>query len=83
MKEDSSFRLASYENAVKNPVVVISVEHGTPSVTVCIEEETRRLIIDTGSTVSILQPGISKSKLNVTDLKPFGVTGEDLDIKGR
>ena len=83
MKEDSSFRLTSFGNAVKNPVVVISVDHNTPSVTVCIEVEMRWLIFDTGSRVSILQPGISRSQINLTDLKPFGVTGEDLDVKGR
>jgi hypothetical protein len=43
----------------------------------------RRLIIDTGSNVSILQPGISGSDVMVTNMKPYGVTGQELDIKGR
>ena len=42
----------------------------------------RRLILDTGSSVSILQPGVSRRD-EVTNLKPYGVTGEVLDIKGR
>jgi len=43
----------------------------------------RTLIIDTGSNVSILQPGISGSDVMVTNMKPYGVTGKELDIKGR
>ena len=43
----------------------------------------KRLIIDTGSNVSILQPGVSRRDVRVTARKPYGVTGEDLDIKGQ
>jgi hypothetical protein len=43
----------------------------------------RSLIVDTGSSVSILQPRVSSSEVKVTSLKPYGVTGEALDIKGR
>ena len=41
----------------------------------------RSLIIDTGP-VSILQPGMSRREVSVTMTRPYGVTGEDLDIKG-
>jgi len=43
----------------------------------------KRLIIDTGSNVSILQPGVSRRDVRVTAMKPYGVTGESLDIKGQ
>jgi hypothetical protein len=33
--------------------------------------------------VSLLQPGIAGGDVSVTALKPFGVTGEVLDVKGR
>ena len=39
------------------------------------------MIFDTGSKVSILQPGVSRIGVGVTNLKPFGVTGEAFDIK--
>ena len=39
--------------------------------------------MDTGSNVSILKPGVSSSDIKVSTLKPFGVTGETLDVKGR
>ena len=48
-----------------------------------IDIEVRRLIVDTGSNVSILKPGVSSSDIKVTPLKRFGVTGETLDVKGR
>jgi len=36
-----------------------------------------------GSNISILQPGVSRRELRDTSLRPFGVTGETLDVKGR
>jgi hypothetical protein len=55
---------------------------GIPSLTIDIEE-VRRLIVDTCSNVSILKPGVSSSDIKVAPLKPFGVTGETLDVKVR
>ena len=83
MKEDSFFHLRSPDNAVTTPTVTILLECGTPSVLVKIEGSMRRLILDTASNVSILQPGVSSSDVRVTSLKTYGVTGEALDIKGR
>ena len=37
---------------------------------------------DTGSNVSILQPGVSSSEVKESLLKPFGLTGEVLDVIG-
>jgi hypothetical protein len=59
------------------------MEPGTPSISVRIEGVVRDLIVGTGSNISILQPGISKSELEFTDSRPYGVTGETLDVKGR
>ena len=43
----------------------------------------RGLILDTGSNISIMQPGISKSNVQVTTMEPYRVTGDTLDIKGQ
>jgi hypothetical protein len=59
------------------------MEQGSPTVSVEIEDEPKNVILDTGSSVSILQPGVSSSDIRVTAVKPYGVTGENLDIKGR
>ena len=48
-----------------------------------VEGRAKRLIIDTGLNVSVLQPGVSSSEVKESLLKPFGVTGEDLDVRGQ
>jgi len=80
VKEDSSSRLEATVNAVVRPAVSIALEHGTSSISVRIEGEFRFMIIDTGSNISIVQPGISKSEIRHTDMRPYGVTGETLDV---
>ena len=67
--------------AVKRLAVHMMLEHGTPTVSAEIGVS-RRLIVDTGSNVSLLQPGVLKSDVRVTAVRPFRVTGESLDIKG-
>jgi hypothetical protein len=59
------------------------MERDSTAISVEIEGRTKRLIIDTGSSVSILQPGVSRSDIGVTAIKPYGVTGENLDIQRR
>ena len=58
------------------------VDQGTPSVSLQIEGKQISLIIDTGSSISILQPGVSRGEVTTYDIKPYGVTGEVLDEKG-
>jgi len=59
------------------------VEHGTPIIKAGIEGVERSLIVDTGSDVSILQSGISKASIRNNTLRPYGVSGETLEVKGR
>ena len=81
MKEDSSSRLEATANAVIRPAVSVPLEHGPPSISVRIEVMV--LIIDTGSNISILQPGVPKSEVRIIDIRPYGLTRETLDVKGR
>ena len=81
--EGSSLHLYSPENAVKSPTAPIVMEQGTPTVTVDIEGAQRDLILDTGSNISILQPEVSRSDERCTSIKPYGVTGETLEIRGQ
>ena len=83
MKQGSSSRLEAIVNAVVRPAVSVALEHGNPSISLRIEREDRVTIIDTGSNISILQPGLSKSEIRQTDMRPYGVKGETLDVKGR
>jgi hypothetical protein len=82
VSEGSSLGLKTPENAVMAPLVSVLLEHGTPSITVDIGV-TRTLIVDTGSSVSLMQPSIPRSEMGATPLKPYGVTGEALDIRGQ
>ena len=43
----------------------------------------RDLNLDSGSNISILQPGVSQSDVRCTSIKPYGVTGETLEIRGQ
>lgn len=56
------------------------MEHGTPAIKADIEGVERSLI-DTGSDVSILKPGISNANITDTTLRPYGVTGETREVK--
>jgi len=79
MSEGSSLHLYSPENAVESPTAPIMMEQGTPTVTAEIEGVRRDLILDTGSNISILQPGVSRSDLWCTSIKQYEVTGETRD----
>jgi hypothetical protein len=83
VKEDSSFNLSAPGNAVMTPTISVLLEFGTTSTSDNIEREMRRLRLDTGSNIWKLQPGVSRSKVKITNTKPYGSTGETLDVKGR
>jgi hypothetical protein len=75
VRGDSYFRFDCPEKAVARLTLSVTVEHGTPN-QVVMEGKYRSLIIDTGSNISILQPGNWRSDIRDTAMKPFGVTGE-------
>ena len=83
VKEDSSFRLNAPENTVTKLAVPILLEHGTPNISVEIEDRSRSLLLDTGSNVLIMQPSILRSNVKVTTLESYEVTGDILDIRGQ
>jgi hypothetical protein len=83
VNDDSSFRLNVPKNAARNCKALIILEHGMPTVSVDIEGLSRTLKLDTGSNISIVQPGISRSNIQVTTMEPYGVTGDTLDIRGQ
>ena len=83
VSKGSSLHLYAPENAVESPSASIVMEQGTPTVTAEIEGVRIDLIVDTGSNISILQPGVSQSDIRCTSIKPYGVTGETLEIRGQ
>jgi hypothetical protein len=83
MSDDSSLYLEAPKNAVVGHRTLLRMEQGSPNISIEIDNETRSVIIDTGSSVSILQPGASSSDIQVTAIRPYRVTGENLDVRGR
>jgi hypothetical protein len=81
--DDSSLHLNAPEKAVTRLTVLVPLEQGSPTVSLEIEGKRKRLIIDTGSNVSILQPGVSRRDVRATAVRPYGVTGEALVIRGQ
>jgi hypothetical protein len=81
--EDSSLHLNAPENAVSGHKASISMEHGAPTISVEIENMSRNLTLDTGSTIPILQAGVSTSDVHVTAVEPYGVTGGVPDTRGQ
>ena len=79
--KDSLSHLYTPDNAIASPTVSLLLECLTSPIAVNIKGVMRRLITDTDPNVSILQPGISGSDVKVTTMKPYGVTGQALDIK--
>jgi len=49
--------------------VSITMEYGVPTISVETESMLRSLILETGSKISILQPGISKCNVQVTTVQ--------------
>jgi hypothetical protein len=58
----------------------VSLDHGTPTVAVKIQGAERILIVESGSSCCLLQPGVAELPLESTTFEPFGVTGDSLDI---
>ena len=42
----------------------------------------KSFIVDTGSNVSLIKPGVNNNKIEVAIIVPFGVTGDELEDKG-
>jgi hypothetical protein len=68
--------------ASSHTLVEISLVRGTPQVQVDIQGERRTLLVDTGSSVSLMQPGVTNSPLRPTNKEPISVTGDSLLVQG-
>ena len=59
----------------------MTLDHGTPKVAVRILGA-ERIIVDSGSSCSLLQPGVAEVPLESTTFEPFGVTVDSQGIIG-
>jgi len=60
----------------------VTLDHGTPKVAVKIQGAERILIVDSGSSCSVFQPGIAEVPLESMTFETLGVMGDSLDIVG-
>jgi len=60
----------------------VTADHGTPTVAVKIQGSERILIVDSGFSCSLLQPGVAELPLERMPFEPFGVTSDSLHIVG-
>jgi len=75
--------IASYPQELSVILLVpMTIDHGTPTVAVKIQGTEQILIVDSGSSCSLLQPGVAEVPLESTTFEPFGVTGNSLGILG-
>jgi hypothetical protein len=60
----------------------VSTVSGAPNVSVYLEGRSREFIIDTESSMCLIQPGTSRVEVNKTNKAPVGITGDELPLKG-
>ena len=60
----------------------MTLDHGTLTVAVKIQGVEGILLVDSGSSCSLLQLGVAEVPLGSTTSEPLGVTGDNLDIVG-
>ena len=63
-------------------LVPVTIDHGTPTVVIKIQAAEQILIVDLGSSCSLLQSGLAEVPLESATFEPCGVTGNSLDILG-
>jgi hypothetical protein len=56
---------------------------GAPVITVEVAGAPRLFILDTGSSISLIQPGAHHSKVTDAEVVPISVTGDKLAIAGQ
>lgn len=61
--------------------VPLQLDQGTPRILVHIEGKPHSLILDTGSNISTLRPGILHTEVRTTKSELFGVTGDDIEVR--
>ena len=55
---------------------------GAPTIQTIILGISRAFIVDTGSSISLIQSGVCTKEVRPTNLSPFGVTGNEMQIMG-
>ena len=76
----SCFFLSVPETASNYHRASLRLRQGKPTVRVMIRGVNREFIVDSGSGVSLIKPGICHGQVRPSRTTSFGVTGDELDI---
>lgn len=79
---DSSVHISVPENDDCHFTVRMQLIAGAPTLKAKIAGIHRVFVLDTGSGISLIQPGVYSSEVKPTNLSPFGVTGKELEVQG-
>ena len=78
----SFFSPSASETAAEFRTASLRVRHGKPTVRVKIRGVNTEFIVDSGSDMSLIKPGICHGQVRPSRTTSFGVTGDELGIKG-
>jgi flagellar biosynthesis component FlhA len=81
-KGSTSFQISVPQNTIGYHAVKVFTQQGAPTIQATIRGTQRNFIVDTGSNVPLIKPGISNNRIINTNLAPFGVTGNEFEIAG-
>ena len=70
------------EGAVSAFVAPISTVGGAPLIQLPIDNEPRHFLIDTASSICLIQPNVSSVEVRASDIAPIGITGDRLQLQG-
>ena len=74
-RRGSCFHATAPENKADYFTVRVELISGTPTIRAIISGFHRVFIVDTGSSISLIQPRVHSSEVSTTNISPFGVTG--------
>ena len=80
-RDDSARHLYSKMDAARNKESELDCLNGAPSVRAVIGHP-HTVLVDTGSSISLIQPGVCTIEISRASVTPFGVTGDELRVKG-
>jgi hypothetical protein len=77
---DSHFNSEAHKSTVDYITVLINMLRGAPTIQANISGKERTLIIDMGSNICLVQPGVHPGTVRMANLSMIGVTGDALHI---
>jgi hypothetical protein len=63
-------------------VAPISPVGGAPVIPLSIENETQQFLVDSGSSICLIQPNVSSVEIRASAIGPVGITGDRLPLQG-